>query len=52
MMYPDEFLTAYHLDLEVGVAEIKKYGNVWGVPDSHFRLGKKPLNLNPPTHYC
>ena len=19
-----------------------------GVPDSHFRLGKKPLNLNPP----
>ena len=30
MMYPDEFLTAYHLDLEVGVAEIKKYGNVCG----------------------
>ena len=42
--YPPEFLMAYHLDLEVGVAEIKKYGNVCGgVPDSHFRLGKKTL---------
>ncbi len=43
MMYPDEFLTAYHLDLEVGVAEIKKYGNVWGGTRFTFSPGEKNL---------
>ena len=42
MMYPDEFLTAYHLDLEVGVAEIKNMEMCGGYQIHIFAWGKNP----------